>query len=213
MGSTKKPIHHQTTATKHYEISAELQPRLNPALNKSAEKFADDVLAAVRNAIKPPPGFINLLSISDLKNEKKSLLHLLDNVENKLRNITYDFNKLLGKNADPIGCADTVEELKIKVGEVNLSNKQFPRKESVKQKQKRITEQIAINVLPILNNYGLNTATTAVTDPPRVSQGIKVLQMIGDDINIVRSQRTWQKRISKVKGSEPYISSSAPPIF
>ncbi len=86
----------------------------DPTFGHPADQFVNSVLSAAR----PHRSKLFLEQFhstkQELRAEQADLLKSLEGAHKKLRKLSRDLDNLLGFDADPLGCADTIQELMVK---------------------------------------------------------------------------------------------------
>ena len=174
----------------------DLEAETEPYFEHPADTFVKEVLAAVQSATLMPS---QSLTRQDIAAEQINLLRMLTDTIDKLRNLSGDFDRLLGQDADPLGCADSLAALipYVEVAAHKIDN--LPAKKKPTSVQHAIATELAHQVLPILAANGISTAATADPDLRQQSEAVEILQLIGNDIKIVRSTATWRDIIAATK--------------
>jgi len=83
----------------------------DPVFGHPADAFVEEVLAEARGALSRLHWDQFDLTKQEIRAEQADLLKTLKDGHEKLRNVSRDLDRLLGIDADPLGCADKIEEL------------------------------------------------------------------------------------------------------
>jgi hypothetical protein len=140
---------------------------------------------------------------AELRAERNDLLKLATELEGKLRKISLDLDRLLGIDADSLGCADKLIELIQHVKAAEQAIDRLPRLSRKDEKDHRAAVEMTIRVLRALKEYGISPTATADADFGYASAAVRILKLIGDDIRLVLSEVTWRDIIIEVKDSTP----------
>ncbi len=140
---------------------------------------------------------------AELRAERADLLKLATELESKLRKISLDLDRLLGIDADSIGCADKLAELIQHVDAAEKAIDRLPRISRKDEKDHRAAVEMTIRVLRALKEYGISPTATADADFGYASAAVRILKLIGDDIKLVLSEVTWRDIIIEVKDATP----------
>lgn len=139
----------------------------------------------------------------ELRAEHADLQKRLEEVKYKLRHLTPDFDRLLGVDADPLGCADSIATLLGFVEDAGRTINNLPDKKKLNAKQHAIATELALRVLRVLKQYNIKVSATASDDHGYTSDAVKILKSVGDDIGLCRSESTWRDIIAGVKAQSP----------
>jgi hypothetical protein len=135
--------------------------------------------------------------------EHEDLLKSLRAAAGKLRNLSPDLDRLLGVNADPLGCADQIELLAQQVAAASEAVGRMNKAKKPIEKQHIVAVELALRVLRILQEYGIPAAVTGDAYFQYTSKAVTILKLIGDDLGLVRDELTWRDTISKAKQQAP----------
>lgn len=142
---------------------------------------------------------------AELRAERDDLLKRVSELEVRLRNLSPDLDRLLGVNADPLGCADRLSELARNIGLAGSAINHLPKAKRNDEKQHSVAVELAIRVLGVLKEYGIRAAATGDSYFGYTSDAVEILKLLGDDIGLVRDELTWRDIISKAKAAAPEI--------
>ena len=172
-----------------------LEEETVPVFGHPADEFVNILLGKAWRAKKA----LHWLKFSSTKGEIRAehadLLKTLEKAQKNLRTLSIDFDRLLGVDADPLGCADKIGELIQKVRAAEKTIECLPDKRKAKkpeQKKREIAVNLAIDIIRILQTYGLSTGAT-VDEYGHTSNVVNILKSIGDDIELDREVTTWKK--------------------
>ncbi len=163
-----------------------------------AENFVDHVLASAW----PGKSALHWLKWNstkkELRAEKDSTLRSLQDALEKLRNLSPEFDRLLGFDADPAGCADALEALISHVEQAGVKVDQIsvPR---ISQQQRSHLLEMTIEVLRALQLYGVPPAATADPVFGYESDAVRVLKAIGDELGCNLATTSWRDLVQDAK--------------
>lgn len=161
-----------------------------------AQARADRLVAAVLTEIRWPAAelhwLISDINRSELRAEHADLRKTLNKAKERLRRLSPDLDRLLGVDADPLGCADSIEALLVHVEEALGRIDSLPAAERIAEKQKAVAVEMAVRVLRVLKNYGLRPAATADPIFGYVSSTVRVLELLGRAAGLPFAQVTWR---------------------
>lgn len=164
-----------------------------------ADNFVTQILAEAEWAIAELHWQGLDISKPEIRAEQQDLLRLLNLAHDKLRNLSPDFDRLLGVDADPLGCADQIQRLILHVEHSGQRIESQPDRKRPAEKQHYVAVEMAIRVLLVLKQYGISLAVTCDVDLGYTSDAVLILKAIGDDISLVRSKVTWRDIVMEAK--------------
>lgn len=140
---------------------------------------------------------------AELRAERDDLLKRVRELEVKLRSISSDLDRLLGINADPLGCADNLSDLAKSIELAEAAINHLPKAKRTDQKQRWVAVELAIRVLRVLKEYGIRPSATGDSYFGYTSHAVEILKLIGKDIRLVRDELTWRDIIIEAKTATP----------
>ena len=99
---------------------------------------------------------------------------------------------MLGVDADPLGCADSLQALLVHVDRALAGIDGLPAADRPDEKQHAVAVELAVRVLRILKNYGLRPAATADPTFGYLSTTVKVLELLGKAVGLRFAKVTWR---------------------
>ncbi len=133
----------------------------------------------------------------DIDAEWHDLLNRLEVLDERLRQISPDLDRLFGVDADPLGTADKIRELIPFVKNAQPLIDRLPKAKTPSEKSHAIAVEMSIRVLRVLRDYGISPAATAGNDiTGTVSTAIQILKSIGDDMGLHFAETTWRSVIN-----------------
>jgi hypothetical protein len=191
----------------------------DPTWGHPADDFVSQVLAEARWAISELHLHQFVITKSEVRAEQSNLFKELSDVHRKLQNLSPDFDRLLGVDADSLGCADAIKELIRHVEAAGQLIDKLPTAKRQAEAEHRVMVEMALRVLRVLKGFGIAPAATAgsylrmvdiaesndISDDTSqyVSHAVEILKAIGDDIDLPRSPETWRDAVIEVKRNEP----------
>ncbi|MFC4160407.1 hypothetical protein [Chitinimonas lacunae] len=171
-----------------------------------ADEFVNYLLSQAYKAIPHLDTAKRALVKQDIKAELQDLLDTLTEAQQKLRKLSTDVDRLLGVEADPLGCADKLGELIPYVLQGQQAVAQLPRRPRYDQMQHAIAVELAIDVLRAARHYGIRaSATFDNIYHEYASPAVQILKAIGDDIGLVLDEYTWRDIILEAKEKYPAL--------
>lgn len=155
------------------------------------------------------------LTKEEARAECDALLKDLRGAHMKLLNLSTDFDNMLGQDADPRGCADSIA-LMIKCAESAWSNTNLRKKRARKpaEWQHHVALDFAGRIAIVLRDYEINPSATVSTylralditqskntgtedASEYVSDAVKILKLIADDVGLVLAESTWRDTLAE----------------
>lgn len=168
--------------------------------------FTEAVLAAARYGLTRVRAYrLSDVSNDELRAEQGDLALILSSAQNKLRSLTPAFSRHLGVAADPLGTADKIGELLAMIELASVRIQALERKESAPTAIDEIATEMTVRVLHVLRQYGISPASTSDSDLETTSIAVAILRLIGGEIGVQQSSRTWRDRISRAKARSPTL--------
>jgi hypothetical protein len=212
MPTTKAPYRGDGTGRLIQDFSAELRDELrnfypdkaavaDRTFGHPADAFVNSVLSAAYEH-RARLFFLDFDSTKkELHAEQTDLLESLTSAEGKLRKLSRDFDRALGLDADPLGCADKIQDLIKSVNRAGELIGKLPPAKKRLGKQRELLVPLTIDVLRVLKQYDIAPSATAdpESDYKSLSPAVKILKAIGDDIGMVRSLVTWRDLVIEAK--------------
>ncbi len=179
------------------------QAEIDPTWGHPADAFVSCVLAEARWAVSKLHWQKFDGTKQEIRAEQSDLLKELNEIHHKLRNLSPDFDRLLGTDADPLGCADKIREL---IGHVESAGRiieRLPTKKKTAEKKHDVAVEMAVRVLRTLKEYGIAPAATGDAYFHYTSNAVQILKLIGGDIDLVLAALTWRDIIIAAKKVAP----------
>lgn len=140
---------------------------------------------------------------AEVRAEQTDLLKVLRECENKLRHLSPGFFRILGVDADPLGCADLISLMIESTTTAAQAVDRMSKTRKPIEKQHDVVVELSVLVLRVLKKYGIRPAATGDCYFGYTSVAVKVLKLIGDDLGLVRDELTWRDAIIKAKEVAP----------
>ena len=164
-----------------------------------AEAFAEAILAEAWWAKSALHALEFELTKAEVQAKHADLLKTLYAAELKLRNLSPALDRLLGIDADPLGCADQISLLAQHVNDASAAVKRLSKARKPIDKQHEIVVELAYRVLEVWHDYEIPVAATGDSYFGYTSKAVTMLKLIGDDLGLVRDQLTWRDIIIKMR--------------
>lgn len=177
--------------------------KADPPFGHPADGWANGLLSEAHSAVSMMLWLRRRLTNAELQAERKDLLRTLNKADKCLSNLSHDLDIMLGVDADVRGCRDKVRELIPRVKATEDAIAKLPKAKKLRDAQHDAAVEMAIRVLRELKKCGVSTAATADTDLGYISDAVKILKILGDEIGLTLAETTWKNVIIKVKPSLP----------
>jgi hypothetical protein len=171
----------------------------DPTFGHPADNFAAEILSEAGWAIGELEEVRQSLTKQDIRAEHDDLIRTLTATRDKLRKLSPDLDRLIGVDADTLGCADALDALLAKVEVARSGIDARPKKRRPDQAQHAIAVEMAIRVLRVAKDHGSRIAATGNSDLGYTSDAVQILKAIGDDIGLVLSDMTWRDITAEAK--------------
>jgi len=143
------------------------------------------------------------LTNDELRAERSDVLTTLKKADWSLGHLSPDLDRMLGVDADVLGCGDMIRKLISRFEATGVVINQLPKARKRRDVQHAAAVEIAIRVLRILKGEGVSIAATTAAGQGRTSVAIQILKIIGDELRLPLSEVTWKDIIRKAKPSIP----------
>lgn len=171
----------------------------DPDFGHPADDFVNSIIGIAWSAKSAMHWIRYDSSKGEIRAEQKHFLKLLKSTSDRARKLSPDFNRLLGIDAAPLGCADNIDELIRYVEATEAHIERLPDKISAtkpQQKERRIAVLLSKEIIRYIKTYGLSIGATA-DDYGAISDAISILKILGEDIGLERSVDTWKSIVAE----------------
>jgi hypothetical protein len=175
----------------------------DPVWGHPADAFVEAILGEAWQAKSTLHAQEFVITKAEVRVEHADMLKSLLATEQKLRNLSPDLDRLLGVDADPLGCADQIALMVKQFAAVSEVVEQMSKARKPIDKQHAIAVELAVRVLRVLKEYEIPAAATADSIFGYKSNAVRILKLIGDDLRLVRDELTWRDTIIKAKQQAP----------
>jgi len=194
------------SAEKLDRIIARLSEELRPFFpNKSAveseiygnpaDAWVASSVSEARSAIVSTFGLGLRLTNQQLLVEQKEIFTLLKKVAHALESVSPDVDRLFGVKADVLGTRDKIMELLPHVEASQTRIKALPKALKRNEVERAAAVEVAVRVLRIFKDRGGRISATADADTDQVSDAVKILKIMGDELGLCFSMATWKKTV------------------
>lgn len=173
----------------------------NPTFGHPADAWVNSLLAEAEGAVSMMLWLRLRLTNEELRAERQDLLNTLNKADKCLSTLSHDLDIMLGVDADVLGCRDKIRELVPRIEAAEAAISRLPRARKLSDAQHQAAVEMAIRVLRILKDYNISTAATADVNFGYISDAVRILKIIGDELGLVLEPLTWRGIIIKAKQS------------
>lgn len=146
----------------------------------------------------------------EIRKEREDLLKHLKRTHQRLVSLSPAFERLLGIDADPPGCAGEIQQLINHVEQTEQQINKLPRAKKPAEKEYDIELEMAIRVLRKANDYGIEISGSDHYETGQVTTAVRILKLIGDDIVLRRHERVWSKIVAEAVKLAPDLIKDFP---
>ena len=141
------------------------------------------------------------LTKEDICAEVNNLHKRLFTISTDLRRVSPDVDRLL--DADPLDCVDSIDIMVASLERAQLELYDLIAKLRTREIDHKIAVELAIRVLRVAKDYGFSVSATADLVHDSSSNAVKLLKLIGNQVQIVMSEVTWRYIIIKARQQVP----------
>lgn len=187
------------------EFYPDKESKEDPIWGHPADTFVSEILTIAAQATSALYHMQGDTTSEEKKLEYSDLLKTLKEAEAKLRGISLDLERLLPIDADTLGCADQIGKLLEYLNDANSLVVGLPRSGRPEQKFNPILKEMTAQILSLLSEtFEMNHKSWVdPTDGTNMSDTVKVLKLIGDEIGLGYSPNTWRKFIDESRKTTP----------
>jgi hypothetical protein len=183
----------------------DVTPTLKVALEdfKLGDEFVQYVLAVARDMLADIAYARMEHPKDDLQAEHAQTFSTLKAASEKLRNLSLGYVRLFPPGTDTAGLADSIDQLVSNEAAIATAIQNAVTMPRAVQSQQAIAIEMVVRVLGIAQEFGIKpTATYDPTFPNIISDAVRLVKIVGDEIGIVRGEVTWRKIIIDAKRQE-----------
>ena len=199
------------------------EAKTDPTWGSPADVFVSNILAEAWWAKSELHWQSFDLTKPEIRAEHADLLKVLKVAQSKVRSLSPDFDRLLGIDADPRGCADEISRLISRVEHAGDMLNSQPDARRTAEKHHEVAIGMAVRILCALMTYKIKPSGTASSYLPMaditeirggkkgdeatryVSDAVLILKAVGDDLGLVLAESTWRDIIIEAKKTAPEL--------
>lgn len=216
MATTKAQYRGQGSTAKNREFSSGLINKLrefypqktdeeiepDSVWGHPADEFVNLLLAEASWAVDEIIEINRQIDRGQLDAECDDMIKRLTSCRDCIQTLSPQMDQLLGIDAEPIECAENLNDLLSCFHDAKETIKTLPVLPTKPVQQRLIAEELAILVLRVLSHYEIELVITIIpsrAEPGKRSVAIQILSLIGAEVGIARGESAWQKIIIEVK--------------
>lgn len=186
------------------------------AFSHPADTFVEEILGAARPALEAMWDQQRRVSKEDVRAELAALKRSVGTTRESLRSLSPAVDRSLGQSADPLGCADKLDDLSQHIdaalADVDHTNTRASRPNSKRKSTiSDVRTWMAVDVLRCLVDYGIQPLVTGDEDYIEFSPAIQILHAIGYDIGIRLQLATWKRVVVEARAQAPDLKERLTP--
>jgi len=162
---------------------------------QSFDYFFDSLLLTATWAKDELDGYKSLLTKSDLLAEHKSLLIAVKRTTTKLKNISPEYDRLLGIEPIIEECLDSLQSLGSKLAKSETIVKQQEQKPRIEEYRRSVLDEFTVRVMQVLIECDIKIVGTGCDGFEYENLTVELLVIVSKEINIVLSKLTWRDYI------------------
>lgn len=173
----------------------------DPTFGHPAVGWTNYLLSESWSAVSVTLRILRRRTNEELRVERDDLLQTLNKAVVCLSTVSRDLDIMFGTDADVLGTRDKINALIPHIEDSKTKIANLPKAKKLRDANHFAAVEMAIRVLRVLKAKGGTTAATADKDLGYISDAVKILKIIGDELNLCLDETTWKKVIIKAKKS------------
>lgn len=173
----------------------------DPTFGHPAVEWTNYLLSESWSAVSMTLGLVRRRTNEELRVERDDLLQTLNKAVVCLSTVSHDLDIMFGADADVLGTRDKINGLIPCIEDSKTKIANLPKANKSRDANHFAAVEMAIRALRVLKAEGGTTAATADKDLGYISDAVKILKIIGDELNLRLDETTWKKVIIKAKKS------------
>lgn len=173
----------------------------DPTFGHAADEWASHLLEVAHTEVSTWRWLEERLTNEELRAEQADILRALEKAHASLSEMSYDLHNLLGPEVDVLECRDLIGRL---IPDIEQSREKIDRLPPAKGRQKanhKAALEMTVQVVRLLKNDGIPVKATADKDRDLISPAVKILQVLGDALDLKLDVTRWKDLISKARHS------------
>lgn len=191
-------------------VSRELRPLYkdkdavaDPTFGHAADEWASKLLHMAESEVSTTNWIRWRFTNEQLRAEQADLLKILQKAETRLERMSRDLNNLLDSDIDVLECRDRIRELIPHVKATRGKISKLPKAGHRQKVQHEAAVKMTVQVLRLLETYGMQASATADKDLGYISDAVRILKIIGDALELRLDETTWKVIIIEAR---PFVA-------
>lgn len=174
---------------------------VDPTWGHPADQWSNHLLSAAEGAVTTVHWHSRRLTNEELRAEQKDLLDKLKRTAERLATVSQDLNSLFDTDADLMGTRDKIDALIPHVEACNAKIASLPKAQTPKEANHAAAVEMAIRTMRVFKEAGGTVAATANTYSVYISDAVRILKIIGDELGLVLDETTWKRVVIKARNN------------
>lgn len=179
----------------------------DPTFGHPADAWSNYLLSESDSAVSMILWLRRRLTNEELRAEREDLLRTLTKAVQGLSTVSHDLDIMLGNDADVLGTRDKLKDLIARLEASDATIAGLPKAKTLREAQHDAAVEMAIRALRVVKGAGGTVAATADTYLGYVSDAVRVLKIIGDELGLYLDESTWKGVIIEAKKAAPDLGS------
>jgi len=175
----------------------------DPTFGHPAVGWTNYLLSESWSAVSMMLWLLRRRTNEELRVEREDLLQTLNKAVICLSTVSHDLDIMFGVDADVLGTRDKIKALIPHIEDSKTKIANLPKAKTPKDANHSAAVEMAIRALRVLKGEGGTAAATADKDLNYISDAVKILKIIGDELDLPLDETTWKKVIIKAKKDAP----------
>jgi hypothetical protein len=173
-----------------------------PEIERAQSSWVRRLQSEAHNAISTVLWHKRRRTNEELRAECNDLLGVLKKAKDCLSTLSYDFDILLGVDADVLGTRDKILKLIPLIRASKAKIAKLRRAKNIKDAQHDAAMEMAIRCLRVVKECGGEVNVTLVPEFHKISPAIQILKILGNEFGLVLSESTWKKAVAQAKTAD-----------
>lgn len=170
-----------------------------PEIGHPADSWASYLLTNAHHAVSFMLWTRRRLTKEQLLAEQADLSKTLHRAVKNLEEVSHDLVIHFGIDADVLGTRDKINDLLRHVLASHERVSKLPPAKKDREARHAAAQEMAVRCLRIFKDHGGEISATVDKDLDYVSDAVKVLKIIGDELGLVLDETTWRRTVAKAK--------------
>jgi len=172
---------------------------VDPQWGHPADEWARRLLAAAYGAVDMEHWLGRRLTNEELRAEQQDLLATVKKTAERLGAVSHDLKRLFDYEVDLLGPQDKLKELIPHIEAIEANIAAQPKAQKSNEVNQAAALEMAIRALRVLKEAGGSIAATVDKDLGYISDAVRILKIVGDELGLALDETVWKKVIIKAK--------------